>query len=70
MLRNFFVSVSCLFKQSLIVQFNSSISIKSNGIFICSRELTNGFHFLTHLSYNINAIENIDDEHLLLSKKK
>ena len=30
----------------------------------------NGLYFLNALSYNINAIENIDNEQLSLSKKK
>ena len=63
------VSVSCLVERGLIEQFNSSISIKSNNTFICSKILMNGLYFLTPLSYSINSIEHIDDEQLLLSKK-
>ena len=63
-------SVSCLVEHGLTVQFNSSVSIKSNNAFICSRLLINGLYFLTPMSYSINAIENTDDEQVPLSKKK
>ena len=52
------------------MQFNSSVSIKSNNTFLCSRILMNGLYFLTPLSYSINVIEHIDDEQLPLSKKR
>ena len=58
------------FKQSSTVQFNSSVSIKSNNAFICSGLLINGLYFLTLISYSINAIENTDDEQFPLSKKR
>ena len=52
------------------MQFNSSVSIKSNNAFICSGLLINGLYFLTPMSYSINAIENTDDEQFPLSKKR
>ena len=64
------VSVSCLVELGLIVQFNSSVSIKSNNAFICSGLLINGLYFLTPMSYSINAIGNTDDEQFPLSKKR
>ena len=64
------VSVSCLVEHGLTVQFNSSVSIKSNNAFICSGLLINGLYFLTPISYSINAIENTDDEQFPLSKKR
>ena len=64
------VSVSCFVEHGLTVQFNSSISIKSNNAFICSGLLINGIYFLTPMSYSINAIENTDDEQFPLSKKR
>ena len=64
------VSVSCLVEHGLTVQFNSSVSIKSNNAFICSGLLINGLYFLTPMSYSINAIENTDDEQFPLSKKR
>ena len=64
------VYVSCLVEHGLTVQFNSSISIKSNNAFICSGLLINGLYFLTPMSYSINAIENTDDEQFPLSKKR
>ena len=64
------VSVSCLVEHGLTVQFNSSVSIKSNNTFICSGLLINGLYFLTPMSYSINAIENTDDEQFPLSKKR
>ena len=64
------VSVSCLVEHGLTVQFNSSVSIKSNNVFICSGLLINGLYFLTPVSYSINAIENTDDEQFPLSKKR
>ena len=51
------------------MQFNSSVSIKSNNVFICSGLLINGLYLLTLMSYSINAIENTDDEQFPLSKK-
>ena len=38
------------------MQFNSPVSIKSNNTFILSELLMNGLYFLTHVSYNINAL--------------
>ena len=38
-------------------------SIKSNNVFM------NGIYFVTNLSYDINVIENTDDEQFPLSKK-
>ena len=64
------VYVSCLVEHGLTVQFNSSVSIKSNNAFICSGLLINGLYFLTPMSYSINAIENTDDEQFPLSKKR
>ena len=64
------VSVSCLVEHGLTVQFNSSVSIKSNNAFICSGLLINGIYFLTPMSYSINAIENPDDEQFPLPKKR
>ena len=64
------VSVSCLVEHGLTVQFNSSVSIKSNNAFICFGLLINGIYFLTPMSYSINAIENTDDEQFPLSKKR
>ena len=64
------VSISYLIKHGLIVQFNSSISIRNKYSFICSGTLLNGLYFLSPMSYDINAIESInDDEHDHLSKK-
>ena len=51
------------------MQFNSSVSIKSNNTFILSGLLRIGLYILTSLSYSINVIEHIDDEKLTLSKK-
>ena len=64
------VHVNCLAERGLTVQFNSSVSIKSNNTFICSRILMNGLYFLTPLSYSINVIKRIDDEQLPLFKKR
>ena len=64
------VSVSCLVEHGLTVQFNSSVSIKSNNAFICSGLLINGLYFLTPMSDSINSIENNDDEQFSLSKKR
>ena len=64
------IYVSCLIEHGLTVQFNSSVSIESNNIFICSGILMNGLYFLTPLSYSINAIEHLDDEQLPLSEKR
>ena len=52
------------------MQFNSLVLIKSNNAFILFELLMNDMYFLTHLSYSINVIENIDDEQLPLSKKR
>ena len=64
------VSISCLVEHGLTVQFNSSVSIKSNNAFICSGLLINGLYFLTPMSYSINSIENTYDEQFPLSKKR
>ena len=65
------VFVSCLIKDGLTVQFNSSVSIRNKYSFICSGTLLNGLYFLSHMSYDINVIESInDDEHDHLSKKR
>ena len=64
------VSVSCLVEHGLTVQFNSSISIKSNNAFICSGLLINGIYFLSPMPYCINVVENIDDQQFPLSKKR
>ena len=64
------VSVSCLVEHGLIVQFNSSVSIKSISSFICSGDLMNSLYFLSPLSYDINAIEIIENEHNHLAKKR
>ena len=50
------VSVSCLVECGLTVQFNSSVLIKSNNTFICSKILMNGLYFKTPLSCSINVI--------------
>ena len=52
------------------MQFNSSVSIKSNNAFICSGLLINGIYFLSPMPYSINVVENIDDEQFPLSKKR
>ena len=41
------VSVSCLIKHGLRVQFNFSISIRNKYSFICSGTLLNGLYFLS-----------------------
>ena len=64
------VSISCLVEHGLIVQFNSSILIKSNNYFILSGLLMNDLYFLTHLSYSINVIKYTNGKQLPLSKKK
>ena len=51
-----FVSISCLIKYGLTVQFNSSISIRNKYSFICSSTSLNGLYFLSHMSYDINAL--------------
>ena len=64
------VSVNCLIKHGLTVQFNSSVSIRNKYSFICSGTLLNGLYFLSPMSYDINIIESINnDEHDHLSKK-
>ena len=64
------VSVSCLIKHGLTVQFNSSVSIRHKYSFICSGTLLNDLYFLSPMSYDINVIESINnDEHDHLSKK-
>ena len=64
------VSVSFLVEQGLIVQFNSSVSIRSKSSFICSGDLMNNLYFLSPLSYDINAIEIVENEHNHLAKKR
>ena len=64
------VSVSCLIKHGLIVQFNFSVSIRNKYSFIYFGILMNGLYFLSPMSYDINVIESInDDEHDHLLKK-
>ena len=65
------ISVSCLIKHGLTVQFNSSVSIRNKYSFICFGILLNGLYFLSPMSYDINVIESINnDEHDHLSKKR
>ena len=64
------VSVSCLVEHGLTVQFNSSVSIRSKSYFICSGDLMNNFYFLSPLSYDINSIEIVENEHNHLAKKR
>ena len=64
------VSVSCLVEHGLTVQFNSSISIRSKSLFICSGDLMNNLYFLSPLSYDINAIEIVENEQNHLAKKR
>ena len=63
------VSVSCLVEHGLTLQFNSSVSI-SKSFFICSGDLMNNHYFLSPLSYDINAIEIVENEHNHLAKKR
>ena len=63
------VSVSCLVEHGLTVQFNSLVSIRSKSSFICSGDLMNNLYFLSPLSYDINAIEIVENEHNHLAKK-
>ena len=64
------VYVSCLVEHGLTLQFNSSVSIRSRYSFICSSDLMNNLYFLSPLSYDINAIEIVENEHNHLSKKR
>ena len=64
------VFVSCLVDHGLTVQFNSSVSIRSKSSFICSGDLMNNLYFLSPLSYDINAIEIVENEHNHLAKKR
>ena len=64
------VFVSCLVEHGLTVQFNSSVSIGSKSSFICSGDLMNNLYFLSPLSYDINAIEIVENEHNHLAKKR
>ena len=64
------VSVSCLIEHGLTVQFNSSVSIRSKSSFICSDDLMNNIYFSSPLSYDINAIEIVENEHNHLAKKR
>ena len=64
------VSISCLVEHGLIVQFNSSVSIRSKSSFICSGDLMNNLYFLSPLSYDINAIEIVENEPNHLAKKR
>ena len=63
------VYVSCLVEHGLTVQFNSSVSIRSKSSFICSGDLMNNHYFLSPLSYDINVIEIVENEHNHLAKK-
>ena len=65
-----FVSISCLVEHGLTVQVNSSVSIRSKSSFICSGDLMNNLYFLSPLSYDINAIEIVENEHNHLAKKR
>ena len=64
------VYVSYLVEHGLTLQFNSSISIRSKSFFICSDDLMNNLYFLSPLSYDINPIEIVENEHNHLAKKK
>ena len=64
------VSVSCLVEHGLTLQFNSSVSIRIKSLFICSSDLMNNRYFLSPLSYDINAIEIVENEHNHLAKKR
>ena len=64
------VYVSCLVEHGLTVQFNSSVSIRSKSSFICSSDLMNNLYFLSPLSYDINVIEIVENEHNHLAKKR
>ena len=64
------VYVSCLVEHGLTVQFNSSVSLRSKSSFICSGDLINNIYFLSPLSYDINAIEIVENEHNHLAKKR
>ena len=64
-----FVYVGRLVEHGLTMQFNSSVSIKSNNTFIFFGLLMNNLYFLTPLSYSINVIEHTDEEQLPLYKK-
>ena len=64
------VYVGCLVEHGLTVQFNSSVSIRSKSSFICSGDLMNNLYFLSPLSYDINAIEIVENEHNHLAKKR
>ena len=64
------VSVSCLVEHGLTLQFNSSVSIRSKSFFICSGDLMNNLYFLSPLSFDINSIEIIENEHNHLAKKR
>ena len=64
------VYVSCLVEHDLTLQFNSSVSIRSKSFFICSDDLMNNIYFLSPLSYDINAIKIVENEHNHLAKKR
>ena len=64
------VYASCLVEHGLTIHFNSSVSIISKSSFICSRDLMNNLYFLSPLSYDINAIEIVQNEHNHLAKKR
>ena len=63
------VYVSCLVEHGLTLQFNSSVSI-SKSFFICFDDLMNNLYFLSPLSYDINVIEIVENEHNHLAKKR
>ena len=65
-----FVSVGCLVEHGLTLQFNSSVSIRSKSFFICSGDIINNLYFLSPLSYDINVIEIVENEHNHLDKKR
>ena len=64
------VSISCFVEHGLTIQFNSSVSIRSKSFFICSDDLMNNLYFLSPLSYDINVIEIVENEHNHLAKKR
>ena len=64
------VYVSCLVEHGLTVQFNSSVSIRSKSSFICFDDIMNNLYFLSSLSYDINAIEIVENEQNHFAKKR
>ena len=64
------IYVSYLVEHGLTLQFNSSVSIRSRSSFICSGDLINNLYFLSPLSYDINAIEIVENKNNYLAKKR